>query len=194
MKRDRYFDDFFPRLSMQLTLRIASANGELLAEDAALDEEDREEVNGDWVVSLDQRDETPPPELFREEAEPDEQLEACRRTIRERLYRYLAFLARSPRSRRGDPCPIFEVLPPAMGHLLGIKDSRFEELPHVLTGEFRDWLADRDGRYFHAAWGDMRLLDESNLKLTAEEAGREEPPRRARDSFPAYRPKSVRNR
>ncbi|HEV2862432.1 MAG TPA: hypothetical protein VGX48_15575 [Pyrinomonadaceae bacterium] len=193
MERDQYFDDFFPSLSRELTSRIARANAVAVEEDAeSLDEEDLEELDPERDEAFEERNDDPPPTLARREAERDEWLEACRLTTRERLYRYLSFLARSPRARSGEAYPIFEVLPDAMGSLLGIEGSH--RLMWELTDEFRDWLAHQTEQRFNASWGWMRLLDDSYLRLMAEKAEREESRRRLRDSFPAYRPRTARNR
>lgn len=192
MKHDPKFEAFFTVLSQPLALRIAKANRELLEEDPAPDEDSRAARERAGELS-DEREAIPPSEFLRSEAAPEGRIEVCRRTIRVRLYRYLAFLARSPHARRGETYPIFEVLPSAMGHLLGIEGERFEKLTNDLIYEFLNWLDRQEEKRFDAAWGAMLLIDNSNLKLTAD-AARDQTPRRPRDSFPAYRRGSVRGR
>jgi hypothetical protein len=197
MKHDFKFVAFFTGLSEDLVSRIAKANRQLLEKDFAPDLEKDSAPDEDlrWSAGgpSDEREATPPSEFPWSEAAPEGQFEACRLTIRLRLYRYLAFLARSPLARRGETYPIFKVLPAAMGHLLGIEDERFKKLTDDLTREFRDWLDHQEENRFDASWGVMLLIEDSNLKLMAEEA-REQTPRRPRDSFPAYRRGSIRGR
>lgn len=202
MSRD-YLEGFFP-LSLQLARRIAQANRRLLDEAAAqslLKAAAREEAEYDYEEDA----EFEPRDfklldcltLVRRDYSPDRRVEACRRTVRERLYRYLAFLARSTHARRGLPMPIFKVLPEAMEHLLGLEDreERFVKLPFELTEEFRHWLVEEAGGSYEAPWGVVSIRDEGELKLTANDSDVEEPPARAaRESFSAPRRRILRSR
>lgn len=198
MKVDDYFEGFFPTLSELLTLQIARANGTLLREDFKAGQEFRpspdrrsedESVEPGDAESLDCLT------LPEHSVMPDEHLAECRLNIRQHLYRYLAFLADSLPARRQKPLPAREILPPAMAHLLGIEDPRFAEMPRLLTVEFEEWLGEQPDRQYHAAWGQMLLLAESQILLSAERAERAERQRvYARDSFPARRASGSRKR
>lgn len=205
--RHDYLEGFFPLEDDALTLAVARANLELFrasdASGAAVEDDERDEgggadEDGVGIRFLELGRQLPTERVRRGSAPHNPHLEACRRTIRERIYRYLAVLSRSPHARSEQPYELLNVMPRALVNLLGIGNSRErsdEELPVRLTFRFRDWLAEQDGRRFVVEWGEMWLPEPELLMLRAREVEHREPRRvQTLTGFPAPRTRSFRNR
>lgn len=165
-----YLNNFFP-ISSELALRIATTNSELvMSELESVEDEDINEKGLEQAEDFDhlERDSAEHLEVADRESSPDEDLQDYQRTIRERLYEFLAFLARSEHARNGEPYELFEILPPGITTLFGLEDptDHTYDLPILVTREFRKWLIDNN-RYYEAPWGEIRLEDGDLLRLTA---------------------------
>lgn len=117
--------------------------------------------------------------------------------IAERLYGFLAILARRPRSLEGYRYNIRQIIPEGMGILLGFSQPQlteefwnerespeglsqshglFAKLLQGLTSEFERWLTHERGGQYVAPWGEM-LIEGEDLLLIAHTFAKLEPNR-----------------
>jgi anti-sigma B factor antagonist len=165
-----YLGNFFP-ISPELTLRIVETNTALImSELESMADEDSDELGLKQDESFDQleSDWSEGREVVdREGPSPSDRVEAYSLTIRERLYQFLALLARGEHARSGKPYELFKVFPPGVRTLFGLENAtdQFYDLSTEVTHEFRNWLIE-SGKYYRAPWGEMRLEDDILLRLT----------------------------
>lgn len=130
-----------------------------------------------------------------------EQIIQCQRVISQRLYRYLAFLARSSQAQQGTRFDIWIIVPEGMETMLGLavhkkdreqSEEKIKTLLRELTGEFGGWLSNNCGGYYKAPWGEMHLEDHYLLLVatTFHESNSEHPYTEATFDPPIAKPGS----
>jgi hypothetical protein len=91
----------------------------------------------------------------------EEEILFQRRFIAEELYHHLAFLSRSPMSKRGLSLPIRESVVRDMSNVLGLPQE--ERLLLRLADEFTSWLSELG--QFTAGWGNIILAHGNQIYL-----------------------------
>jgi anti-sigma B factor antagonist len=167
-----YLGNFFP-ISPELTLRIVETNTALVMRELeSMADEDSDELGLKQDESPDQSESVSSEgrELVdtEEPSSSKNNVEAYVRTIRERIYQFVAVLARGEHARSGKPYELFKVFPLGVRTLFGLDDTtdQFYDLPTEVTQEFRNWLL-KSGKYYRAPRGEIRLEDDVLLRLTA---------------------------
>ena len=167
----KYFFSPSPELAREIVLanELLAAEDEERSAGAKLDAEDNEEG-----ITIDKASRLLYGESNFSHNELDEQLESPERVVADRLYGYLALLARSPQAEEGRPYDMDEVIPEGMETMLGLEDSadRYKDLLLDLTSVFRCWMMDKSGHY-STPWGDIDL-EGNQLRLTAKIVHRKE--------------------
>lgn len=171
--RDRLARFFLP--TQGLTKSILIAHAEFAAADEA--EPDEEDTAEDEQEEAEAEARPAPAGLERRE---EASVLRGQFVISERLYRHLAYLARTPHARASRPFPLFKVIPSSMETLLGVEDTRGRCRPLLdsLTLEFHHRMLETHGGRYEAPWGEVEVDPEGFLlRLRARGAEGGEPGR-----------------